>query len=223
MGEEVQRQTEGLIEKTLALAAYALLFFKVTRKTVLILDGELGLGSAPGCGRQALWLADGNRDVGTSPSPDGTVNLSKVPAQPGSGCHECRGHPLEADLPGQRGALSGQSCEEVSVCGHVAPRLPVLTTKNRLPQASSLQNGGGEASYASSHILQLLFLLPAGVVGVTSGRRVSFKKKREQRRAETQVNKHLGQVACGNSPGSGIQKTLSTHDFDILAVGLWAS
>ncbi|XP_038181873.2 uncharacterized protein LOC119811834 isoform X8 [Arvicola amphibius] len=109
MGEEVQRQTEGLIEKTLALAAYALLFFKVTRKTVLILDGELGLGSAPGCGRrQALWLADGNRDVGTSPSPDGTVNLSKVPAQPGSGCHECRGHPLEADLPGQRGALSGQ-------------------------------------------------------------------------------------------------------------------
>lgn len=40
--------------------------------------------------------------------PDGTVNLSKVPAQMGSGCHKGRGHPLEADLPGQRGALSGQ-------------------------------------------------------------------------------------------------------------------
>lgn len=51
MGEEVQRQTEGLIERTVALAAHALLFFKVTRKTVLILDGELGLGCAPGCGR----------------------------------------------------------------------------------------------------------------------------------------------------------------------------
>lgn len=32
MGEEVQRQTEGLIERTVALAAHALLFFKVTRK-----------------------------------------------------------------------------------------------------------------------------------------------------------------------------------------------
>lgn len=39
--------------------------------------------------------------------PDGTVNLSRVPAQPGSGCRKYRGQPLEADLPGQRGALSG--------------------------------------------------------------------------------------------------------------------
>ena len=49
--EEGQRQTEGLTERTVALAHHALLFFKVTRKKLLILDEELGLGCAPGCGR----------------------------------------------------------------------------------------------------------------------------------------------------------------------------
>lgn len=31
--------------------------------------------------------------------PEGTANLSKAPAQLGSGCCKCRGHPLEAGLP----------------------------------------------------------------------------------------------------------------------------
>lgn len=76
---------------------------------------------------------------------------------------------------------------------------------------------------ASSHILQLLFLLPAGVVGVTSGQCVPFKSKENNAGQKPRSTNTLVECHVENSPSSGIQKTLSTDRFDILAVGLWAS
>lgn len=124
--------------------------------------------------------------------------------------------PLRAFL-----TISGQSSEEVSFCGHVALRLPALTTKNRLPQASSLQNRGGEASSGFISHLAAVVSSPRWSL-VTSGKRVSFKEKENNAGQKPRSTNTL--VECHMETAQALEsRRQSTHKFDILAVGLRAS